>query len=90
MHFVQQYREFLNLVDDHEGRFGHQRFADQRRVAREPEKKRLIEQVVHRAAGKLLADQRGLAGLTGSEQKAGLARQHGRDPEMARHFGRGH
>ncbi|MCY4350925.1 MAG: hypothetical protein OXC25_13860, partial [Thiotrichales bacterium] len=36
------------------------------------------------------ADQCGLAGLTGSEQKAGLARQHMRDPEMARHFGRGH
>jgi len=59
MHFVQQFREFLDLVTDHKGGFVRQRLADQRLAAREPQPARLTAQVVYRAPGKPRPEQRG-------------------------------
>ena len=61
MHFVQQRRQALDLVDDHRLRLWRQRFPNQLGLAGEAHEQRPIEQVVGGQPRQLLAKERGLA-----------------------------
>ena len=71
MHFVQQRRQALDLVDDHHFRPRRQRFANQAGLAGEAREQRLIEEVVGRQPRQLLANEGRFAGLPRSEEEAG-------------------
>jgi len=69
VHFVQQLRQTLDLIDDDDFVFGGKFLCDARRILAEGKINRVIQQVVGTGVAQRMLDEKPLAGLPWTEKK---------------------